>query len=100
VDKTTGQKSEVQQFETDRLQGNFSVKIPRPHNSSPSSEIKNYSLNKIWWIKQPNNLRFHRVPGSVDSSRDIWYLNTTVSAVKGKDMGIAEGKVRVAKKWV
>jgi hypothetical protein len=44
VDKTTAQQSKAQQFETDRRQGfglrNFSVKIPRPHNSTGSSKIK------------------------------------------------------------
>ena len=41
VDKTTAQQPKIQQFETDRRQElgvkNFSVKIPRPRNSSRRS---------------------------------------------------------------
>jgi hypothetical protein len=43
VDKTTTQQSKVQQFKTNRQQGlglKFSVKIPRPFNSSGNSKIK------------------------------------------------------------
>jgi hypothetical protein len=44
VDKTTAQQPKVQQFETDRRQRRkFSIKIPRPHNSSEVPKLKLFS---------------------------------------------------------
>ena len=53
VDKTTAQQPKVQQFETDRRQRlglkKFSVKIPRPYNSTESSKIKIILSTRTSW---------------------------------------------------
>jgi hypothetical protein len=98
VDKTTTQKSKVQQFETDRRQGlgikKFSV------NSSESSNIKIILSARISCSsirRQPSNPRFSS--SSPQSSKirrpeqqRHLVANTTVAAVKLEEKGWGVGK--------
>jgi hypothetical protein len=76
VDKMTAQQSKVQQFETgkDLELENFLLKFLDfiIHHEVP--KLKLFSQQDIVdkTTAQGSAVRVHRVPGSADSSRDIW----------------------------